>query len=188
MSWRTRNTVRALSEESLSIWWSCKCLAGGVKHWACSLNICYNFCAFVWEGKETLLQEMCRQLEVLHSDLTAKILFSRVLQTSGGQRLHHSCDPARDRASPWWREKSLQGLEITFSVSTENCSENLGEVGWSKERRNSVCSESVCDVYSAGSWDGDGCQDVTSCLCVTGAGKWLRIPGSYMVKRTNESL
>lgn len=143
MPWRIRTTGRALSVESLFVWWSCRCPAGGVKRWAYCLNICYDICAFVWEGKETFAQQMCYQLEVLNSDLTAKVLFSLVLQTSGGQRLYHSYDPAWGRSTPWWRQKSLRDLEITFAASTENCPKDLGEADWYKERRKSVCSESV---------------------------------------------
>lgn len=169
VSGRTLITGRALSVESLFVQWSCRCLAGGVKHLPCCLNICYNLCAFLWEGKETLVQRRfislaCYQLEVLHSDPTAKILFSLVLPTSEGRRLYHSCDPAWGPLSLWWRQKSLHDLEITFAVSTENCSKALGEADWYKERHNSVCPEPVCDLYSAGSWDGGRCQDLTSCL------------------------
>lgn len=42
-------------------------------------------------------------------------------------------------------------------------------------------AQSGCDLYSAGSWDGGRCQDLTSCLCVNGIGKWLRIPGSKLI-------
>lgn len=152
-------TQSGFSLQRAFVQWSCKHLAGGVKHWACCLNVCYNLCAFVWEGKEALLHQMCYHLETLHSNLTrSKQILSQLW-------------PSMGQPPPAWRGKSSHGSEVVFPVFTENCSKNLGETGW-YEKCNSVCPESACDLYSAGSWNGDRCQDLTS-HCATGVGKCL---------------
>lgn len=41
-----------------------------------------------------------------------------------------------------------------------------------------ACDQTVISLYSAGSWDGDRCQDLTS-HCVNGVGKWLNFWQMY---------
>lgn len=145
------------------VWWSCKHLAGAVKHWACCLNVCYNLCAFVWEGKETLLKQECYHLEALHSNLTRSKTVPAVAQ-------HGAAHLVDEEGKTYMVQKSPS--QFSQRIAPKIWEEQDGIKSTTQSSPEYACDQTVISLYSAGSWDGDRCQDLTS-HCVNGVGKWL---------------
>lgn len=96
--------------------------------------------------------------------------------------------PSVGQTSSWMKREKLMWLKNCLHSFHRELLQESGRNKMMKqdEKCNSVCPGSACDLYSAGSWDGDRCLDLTS-HCVTGVDKLSNIAKIWSRRQTNLS-